>query len=160
MHEGIVVIAALAVMTASRPACAASTVVACLVDGRIQSGVFERRHVAFSGDIREEQCVVQLAAAIPEQLSRLHPGQEVDMDANFYLLLFFCAMFVLSMIGLGLTLLLPEDDTPNQLPVVRRHERTTPAMGNVPSCRYRGQTGRRDHFSDGAGVQRSRLNKI
>lgn len=82
------------------------------------------------------------------------------MDANFHLLLFFCAMLVLSMVGLGLTVLLPDDVNPNQLSVVRRDEWATPVTVNAPSCRYRGQTGRREHLIYGAGMQRGRLNKI
>lgn len=82
------------------------------------------------------------------------------MDANFYLLLFFAAMIVFFLLGLGLSLLIPGDDVAEQPPVVRRNEPAAPVAIRAPSCRYREHSGRREHFPDAAGVQRSRLKKI
>jgi hypothetical protein len=82
------------------------------------------------------------------------------MDANLYLLLFFAAMIVLSLVGLGLSFLIPGDDVPDRPSVVRRTEPAATVVVMAPSCRYRAHTGRREHFPDAAGGQRSRMNKI
>jgi hypothetical protein len=83
------------------------------------------------------------------------------MDANLYLLLFFVAMIVLCLVGLGLSFLIPADDDTDPPSVVRRMEpAATTVVVRAPSCRYRAHTGRREHFPDAAGGQRSRMNKI
>jgi hypothetical protein len=83
------------------------------------------------------------------------------MDANVYLLIFFGAMLVLSVLGLGLTLLVDEDEVPEPLQAVRRDKPVVvvAAMANAPSCRYR-KSRWREHLPDGAAAQRSRLNRI
>lgn len=82
------------------------------------------------------------------------------MDAYLYLLLFFAAMIVFSLVGLWLSLLIPADDVPGLPPVARRNEPVAPVAVRAPCCRYREHAGRREHFPDAAGGQRSRLNKI
>ncbi|CAB3776865.1 hypothetical protein LMG28614_00300 [Paraburkholderia ultramafica] len=81
------------------------------------------------------------------------------MDANLYLLLFFVAMIVLSLVGLGLSFLIPGDDVADRPSVVRRSEPAATVVVRAPSCRYRVHAGRREHFPDAAGGQRSRMNK-
>jgi hypothetical protein len=82
------------------------------------------------------------------------------MDTNYYLLFLFIAMIVFSLIGLGLSFLIPDDDATDRPSVVRRAEPAATLLARAPSCRYRAQTGRRGHFPDAAVGQRSRMKKI
>jgi hypothetical protein len=82
------------------------------------------------------------------------------MDADFYLLLLFATLFVFSLVGLGLALLVPGSDAPDRPAAVRRTEPAAALMVRAPCCRYRTQTARREHSYDLAEGQRNRMKKI
>jgi hypothetical protein len=82
------------------------------------------------------------------------------MAADFYLLLLFAVLFIFSIIGLGLSLLVPENDAPDQPSVARRTEPAVAVAVRAPCCRYRTQTGRRGHFADAPAGHRNRVQKI
>lgn len=82
------------------------------------------------------------------------------MVADFYLLLLFVVLFIFSIIGVGLSLLIPENDAPDRPPAGRRIEPAAAVVVRAPSCLYRAQTGRREHFADAQGGHRNRMRKI
>lgn len=83
------------------------------------------------------------------------------MDANIYLLLFFAALFVLSLVGVGLTLLIPEREASGRPAVVRRIEPAAEFAVRASCCRYRVETDWRDHFyNEVAHGHRNRMRRI
>lgn len=82
------------------------------------------------------------------------------MGADIYLLLLFATLFVFSLVGLGLALLIPRSDAQDRPTVVRRTEPAAAVIVRAPCCRYRTQTGRREHSYDFVEGHRNRIKKI